>query len=163
MSDTSSVDIPLTRQSKVTSKVTPGVSRVVSAFVAAGSGAVLGLAAWLDPSPLGHSTHTQLGLHPCTFLSLTGIPCPMCGATTTFSLMAEGSVVTGVLNQPFAALLFVLTVMIFAISLAESVQPRRRWQRVADRFGPREGALATLFLVLMALGWLYKIVLMSIS
>jgi hypothetical protein len=160
MSETPTVDAPV-NPAATPSRVTPTVTRVVSAVVAVGSGAVLGLAAWLDPSPLGHSTHTQLGLHPCTFLSLTGLPCPMCGATTTFAMMADGRVFSALLNQPFAALLFAITLVVFAISMAETLQPRRRWQRVADRLGPREGTLATIFLVLMGLGWVYKIAQMS--
>jgi len=134
----------------------PLVSRVVSAGLAAGTGAVLGIAAWLEPAAEGHGTHLQLGLGQCSFLQLTGQPCPMCGATTTFTLMAHLRPVDALINQPFAASLFLMTVLVFAISLAEAVDPRGRWGRIVRRLEPWEGHLATAFLLAMAIGWAYK-------
>ncbi len=43
------------------------------------------LAAFLKPHPSGVGTHQQLGLPPCYFLALSGLPCPACGMTTCFS------------------------------------------------------------------------------
>ncbi len=137
------------------------ISRFVSLFLALGTGLVLAIAIWLDPSPLGHSTHTQLGLSTCSFLSVTGYPCPMCGATTTFTLMAHLRPIQAVLNQPFAALLFCMTVGVFGVSVAEVVQPRDRWIRFSDWIEPWEGRLAAAFLGFMALAWFYKIYLMG--
>ena len=59
--------------------------------------AVFVIAIKLDPyqgdgSPLVMATHQQLGLPPCTFLEVTGIPCPACGMTTSFSLLIRGDV-----------------------------------------------------------------------
>ncbi len=56
---------------------------------------VWGLARWIDPydaegAPKMRSTHEQLGLPPCRFLQLTGRPCPSCGLTTSFALLAHG-------------------------------------------------------------------------
>lgn len=58
--------------------------------VALGLAAVLGLARWLVPDPRGYGTHTQLGLGPCAFLVMTGLPCPSCGMTTAFSWAVRG-------------------------------------------------------------------------
>ncbi len=135
--------------------------RALSGVVALGTGVVLGLAVWLEPAVAGHSTHTQLGLSPCTFLSFTGYPCPMCGATTTFALMADLRPLAALSNQPFAAFLFVSTVGAFGVSLAEVLQPRGRWGRIGALLAPIEGRLAVGFLAFMALGWVYKIVAMS--
>src|SRR5690606_22474872 len=104
--------------------------RLVASMLALGSGIVLALSSWLEPSSYGHSTHTQLGLGACSFLGLTGYPCPMCGATTTFALMAHLRPVDALLNQPFAALLFLLTIGTFGVATAELLQPRGRWGRL---------------------------------
>ena len=56
---------------------------------------VFALAAILNPYdeaglPRTHGTHRQLGLPACTLKALTGISCPSCGMTTTFSLLMHG-------------------------------------------------------------------------
>ena len=130
--------------------------RLLAVALAGLSGAVLGVARWLEPSPLGHSTHLQLGLRPCTVLSWTGWPCPMCGATTTFALSAEGRLWEALGNQPFALLLFVLTVGTFAVAAAEAVFPRRRLSRFVAWVEPWEVAGAVGFLVAMGVGWAGK-------
>jgi hypothetical protein len=139
----------------------PMVARLTSLFLASGTGGVIATAAWLQPDPEGHGTHLQLGLSTCSFLQLTGQPCPMCGATTTFTLMAHLRPFEALINQPFAAGLFLLTVGVFAISVAEVIDPRGRWGRLIDRLEPYEGIAATAFLVSMGLGWAYKAWLMA--
>jgi hypothetical protein len=37
-------------------------------------------------------THRQMGLPPCTFKSMAGLPCPSCGMTTSFALLIRGDV-----------------------------------------------------------------------
>lgn len=54
--------------------------------------ALLGLSVWLRPDGAGHGTHTQLGLPPCGFYSMTGLPCPTCGMTTAFAFTVRGQV-----------------------------------------------------------------------
>jgi hypothetical protein len=148
--------------SRVRSRFTSAqLSRLASIPLAAGTGTVLGIARWLEPSATGHGTHLQLGLRPCTFLTLTGYPCPMCGATTTFALLAHFRVIDAISNQPFAALLAVLTLAIFGISAAEILLPRDRWTRLLAWIEPSEGSLAVGFLLAMGAGWLYKIWLMA--
>ncbi|MFN4261600.1 MAG: DUF2752 domain-containing protein, partial [Gemmataceae bacterium] len=63
--------------------------------IALGLSAVFGIAWWLNPyQPSGEArrmeTHRQLGLPPCTFKVLSGLPCPSCGMTTSFSLLIRG-------------------------------------------------------------------------
>lgn len=131
--------------------------RIGSACLALGALALLAVSAWLEPANAGHGTHTQLGLPGCTFLQLTGLPCAMCGATTTFALMAELRWAEGVANQPFAALLFVLTLAVASVSAAEALLPAGRWTRLAAAVEPFEGRAAIGFLAAMMLGWTYKI------
>ncbi|HLJ12412.1 MAG TPA: DUF2752 domain-containing protein [Planctomycetaceae bacterium] len=49
------------------------------------------LAFALRPDPRGFGTHQSLGLPPCTFRALFGIPCPSCGMTTSFSHFIHGN------------------------------------------------------------------------
>lgn len=135
--------------------------RLMSAAIAVGLGLVFALAALLEPSIHGHGTHTQLGLANCTFLELTGQPCPMCGATTTWSLLAHFSPIEALINQPFAALLFAIASAVFGVAVAETIDPRERWSRILAWLEPREGILAVAFLGVMMVGWVYKMALMS--
>jgi hypothetical protein len=52
--------------------------------------AVFAVAGRLEPSKTGYGTHTQLGLPPCLFASVTGHPCPSCGMTTAFAWFVRG-------------------------------------------------------------------------
>lgn len=59
--------------------------------------AVFGVGAVLHPyeadgKPKSQETHRQLGLPPCSFYAVTGLPCPSCGFTTSFSLVAHADV-----------------------------------------------------------------------
>ena len=87
----------------------------------------------------------------------------MCGATTTFALLAHLRVLEGVLNQPFAALLFGMTVWALVVATLEVMRPRNRWGLVYERIAPWEGLLAIGFLGAMVIGWIYKISYMYID
>jgi hypothetical protein len=84
-------------------------SRVVWGVVLLMASAVLVTAALLSPSPAGHGTHTQLGLPPCGFLLVTGVPCPGCGLTTSFSHMIRLQLAGAAAANPFGIALFMLT------------------------------------------------------
>ena len=148
-------------QETAQSGTTAGQVRVASLVVGIGALGVLGIARWLDPAASGHSTHLQLGLQPCSFLAVTGWPCPMCGATTTFALLADGHVLEGLWNQPFASFLFLANAVVAGISLADAAWPRGRWRRNGDAVRPHEAQLAVAFVVAMLLGWIWKIALMK--
>jgi hypothetical protein len=80
--------------------VTPVLTRRVRlgvVVVVAGLVALFAAAAWIDPYgpdgvPHRMGTHQQLGLPPCNFVRLTGYPCPSCGMTTSFALLAHGDI-----------------------------------------------------------------------
>lgn len=136
------------------------VDRAVGFSLAVPAWLVLGIARWLEPSPLGFGTHTQLGLGGCTMLTFTGWPCPMCGMTTTFSLLAHGRVVEAFVNQPFGPVLFALTVaaaLLGTVDLVGAPGAIRKAMAVVQR---REQLYAILLLVGLFLGWVYKAVLM---
>ena len=82
--------------------------RLLAAAVAVGCLAVLVTAASLRPSPTGVGSHTRLGLQSCSFLDRTGLPCPACGMTTSFTWMARGNLAAAAYVQPMGAVLFIL-------------------------------------------------------
>lgn len=54
-----------------------------------------------DPTdtPL-YGIHTQLHLPPCLFKVITGLPCPFCGLTTSFTLLTHGNLGHAFLANP---------------------------------------------------------------
>ncbi|MBW1782435.1 MAG: DUF2752 domain-containing protein [Deltaproteobacteria bacterium] len=55
-----------------------------------------------------------LPLKKCTFLSLTGYPCPFCGLTRSFWAIADGNWAVALHNAPLACLVYVVTALLFA-------------------------------------------------
>jgi len=54
----------------------------------------------------------------CTFLRLTGYPCPSCGLTRGFVAMAHGQWLAVLCACPLAALLYAATALLFAVNTA---------------------------------------------
>ena len=75
------------------------------------SALVLMTAFALTPSPDGHGTHTQLGLPPCGFFVITGLPCPGCGLTTSFAHLARLNLLGAVRANIWGVPLFVGVVL----------------------------------------------------
>ena len=137
--------------------MSPPVLRMTSAVLFLGATSVLLLALWLSPDPSGVGTHTQLGLKPCIVMSMLDLPCPMCGMTTTFSLMADLRPLDAFLNQPFGVLLFMITVTVAAVSGLEIVYPKKRWNVIVGMVESRKRWLVGVFSLGFFGGWLYKI------
>jgi hypothetical protein len=85
------------------------LGRLVWLFFFAAPAIVFGIALTLSPNPVGHGTHTQLGLPPCGFLLVTGLPCPGCGLTTCFTYMVHGDVVGAASANPFGVMLWLVS------------------------------------------------------
>jgi hypothetical protein len=49
-----------------------------------------GLAYCVTADPSGRGTHQQFGLPPCVVLTLTKLPCPTCGMTTSVAHFVRG-------------------------------------------------------------------------
>jgi hypothetical protein len=119
------------------------------------SAMVLIVARLLNPSSRGVGTHEQLGLPPCPFLFLTGIPCPSCGLTTSFAHAARLDFFSSLITQPFGLIAFFLTVIAIPLSIFLS---RRRisWSELMQaRIVKRLTYVAIAFYVL---SWFYKII-----
>ncbi|MBI1762852.1 MAG: DUF2752 domain-containing protein [Acidobacteria bacterium] len=120
--------------------------------------ATLGLARYLHPSARGFGTHEQLGLPACTFLTLTGIPCPSCGLTTSFAYAAHWQWLHSFVAQPFGFLAFCLTAL--SIPLAFYLLYRRVvWEQLLHARATNRTIYA--LLVIYLLSWCYKIYVMT--
>ena len=129
--------------------------RLIATVVCIACLALLAVASGLTPNHNGHSTHKSLGLPPCTLLSLTGVPCPSCGMTTSFAHAAEGRLDHAFITQPGGALLALMTAMAVLVSGYIAVTGRN----IAVYFRPLLSTRAvTVFLAFLLAAWVYKIV-----
>ncbi len=129
--------------------------RLVGGGVAAVSAFLLGVAAWLDPSPAGLGTHSQLSLPPCGWIMTMDLPCPTCGMTTAFAHAADGNLVGSFVAQPMGAVLAVAT----AIALLVGTYTVATGSRVAALFGRLcNRRAAWLFGTAFVAAWIYKII-----
>ena len=131
--------------------------RLVGLGFVVGAGGVFAVARYLEPSPHGLGTHHQLGMSPCNFLTLTGIPCPGCGLTTTFTHIAHGNFLEALGTQPFGVVLFALMTLSFFLGLGDLVLGKSWVQGGMDFFWKRHKVLLGLFFTGMFLGWVFKI------
>ena len=115
--------------------------RVLWGCLAVGGLAVLCAALWIEPDPRGYGTHTQLGLPPCGFLTLTGFPCTGCGLTTAFSYGVRGQWWLAGTANPLGLVLFLIVCATIPISVLAVV---RGWSfaAVVDRLSLNRWALA---------------------
>jgi hypothetical protein len=116
---------------------------------------VFALAAWIHPydadgRPRSMATHTQLGLPPCSMVLLTGKPCPACGMTTSFALLAHGDVPNSLHANWVGTLLAFVWLALIPWALTSAIRGRL--------VGIRNGELALtvsvgVVLTLMLLRW----------
>ncbi len=114
---------------------------VICAVALAG---VLGIARWLTPDDRGFGTHEQLGLPPCAFYALTGIPCPSCGMTTSFAFAVRGRLLSAAWTNPGGCLL--------AIGAAGTIPWCLASAAVGRTIGLRSPERAAIMAVLIVLG-----------
>jgi hypothetical protein len=91
--------------------------------IAVGLVVVFAVATWLRPydesgRPRHMETHVQLGLPPCTFRVVTGVPCPSCGMTTSFALLVRGDVANSLRANAVGTLLAVFCLALIPWCLA---------------------------------------------
>jgi hypothetical protein len=118
-------------------------------LIAAGLVAGFVLAYRLNPYKDGkvwyEETHTQLRLPPCTFKWVTGLPCPSCGMTSSFSLLVHGDLWNSLLANAVGTLLALFLMAVIPWNLACAV--RGRWVGVRSL----ESALLRVVLVFFTL------------
>jgi hypothetical protein len=101
-----------------------------------------------DGTPRTMETHRQLGLPPCSFKTMTGLPCPSCGMTTSFSLLMHGDIWNSLQANAVGTLLALACVLFVPWSLASVFMARPMFVRTVEKplmFGIV--ALVTLMLI----------------
>ena len=121
------------------------------------TGVIFAIALYLEPAVEGVGTHHQLGMSPCNFLVLTGIPCPGCGMTTTFTHLAHGNIGIGIGTQPFGALLFFGMIWSFFLGLWDLLFGREAVRSFAHFISRWQKPFFLFFFSGMFLGWVFKI------
>ena len=130
---------------------TSRVALVALAVVLVG---VLGIARWLNPDNRGFGTHEQLGLPPCAFRVLMGIPCPSCGMTTSFAFVVRGQLASAAWTNPGGCLLALGVMGLIPWCLASAVAGRTLGIRSPER------AAMGVILVVLAIslaGWAVRL------
>jgi hypothetical protein len=128
--------------------------RLIGAAVAVCAAGLLGVAAWLEPSPTGLGTHSQLAMPPCGWILMADVPCPTCGMTTAFAHAANGDLLLALQAQPIGGLLAVGV----AMALLAGAYTAATGSRVAVLFARLWGRRAAWVLGLGLGGaWIYKI------
>lgn len=130
--------------------------------IVAGLVLVFAIAIWLKPygadgQALTQETHRQMGLPPCTFYKLSGLPCPSCGMTTSFALLIRGDVLNSLRANAVGTMLAALCLAIVPWGLASVVLKRTLF------IVSMEQALLRIvvgFLGLMMFRWLIVVALM---
>src|SRR5439155_22813895 len=124
--------------------------------IAVGLMVVFGIAIWIWPynektgEPLSMETHTQLGLPPCQFYLVTGLPCPSCGMTTSFALLMHGDVWNSLRANWVGTLLAVFCLLLIPWCLASAARRQLLFIRSIER---RIMWPAVVFLSLMLIRW----------
>jgi hypothetical protein len=129
--------------------------RVLLVVLAAGLAVVLGLARWVTPDKRGFGTHEQLGLPPCAFRVITGIPCPSCGMTTSFAYVVRGQLLVAALTNPGGCLLALGAIVLIPWCLVSALAGRTIGLR-----SPERAAVVTVLIVvaLSAVSWTIRII-----
>ena len=95
-----------------------------------------------------------LAFHRCTFLLITGYPCPFCGVTRSFWAMAQGHWTAACLNGPLGVMVYGAMVFFCGINLLALL---RRRIVLPGRIVQHPRALAVLLGVLVAVHWAYRL------
>jgi len=129
-------------------------ARLLTGLIALGCLAVMGVAAWMTPSPAGIGTHCSLGLPPCSWVDRLDIPCPTCGMTTAFAHAADGHFLQSFKTQPLGTVIALGVAVTFWLTLTDTV--------LGSHLGRSMLTLGRAWLlwtigILALLAWLYKI------
>jgi hypothetical protein len=130
-------------------------TRLVAMAVLGACIAIWCAAAYLKPAVAGIGTHQQLGMAPCSLITMTGYPCPTCGMTTAFAWAIRGKFLASFAAQPVGFLLAILTA-ITAVQAVYVLSRGKMWTLNWYRTTPFRLAAFSVAVVLG--GWIYKVI-----
>ena len=110
--------------------------------------------------PLVMSTRVLCNLLPlrrCTFLWLTGYPCPFCGFTRSFLAIGEGDWTFAIHNCPLAFLVFVMAMLFLAGNLTALLLNVRISRGRLLRVRPNMARLLGIVIVVVLMNWAYRL------
>jgi hypothetical protein len=131
-----------------------GQLRLVLGAVGLGLVLLLAIAAMLKPSPSQLGTHQQLGLPPCTFLAIFGIPCPTCGMTTAWADLMHGELFLAFKANTSGVLLAVLAMTASPWLLISAV--RGCWLGWKPN-GTATAYISTVIIVISLVQWVFRL------
>lgn len=128
--------------------------RIGALLISLSALAVLVTAALLPPAAKGLGTHQQMGFPACAWMATTGLPCPTCGMTTSFSHFVRGNWVGSIYVQPMGFVLALLTGALFwaGLYIALTARPIHRLLRQLPMVW-----LIGAFMAMGIAGWGWKI------
>jgi hypothetical protein len=135
----------------------PPHERLLLTVLGLGLIGLLVLARCLAPSPMDLGTHQELGLPPCSFRVLFGLPCPSCGMTTAWAYLVRGQVLAAARANCGGMLLGVLAVLAVPWSLISAAGGR--WTAWTPN-GTAVAWASTGLLVVMLVQWAWRLWLM---
>jgi Protein of unknown function (DUF2752) len=125
-----------------------GQLRLLLGAIGLGLVCLLAVAALLKPSPYLMGTHQQLGLPPCSFLVLFGIPCPTCGMTTAWAYLMHGDLISAFRANCGGVLLAVLAMAAAPWSMISAALGRWFiWRPNGNVIGCASGVIIAITLV----------------
>jgi hypothetical protein len=127
----------------------------VLALLAVGLSVLLAIAAVLHPDPHHFGTHRQLGLPPCTFYDLFGVPCPTCGMTTAWAYALHGEIFQSLQANTGGALLAMLAIVAAPVLLVTAIRGRRFAWLPGDRWSVW---IASGLLAVVLVQWGYRLI-----
>ena len=103
--------------------------------------------------PLG-----SLPLIPCTFLWLTGYPCPFCGFTRSFWAFSAGDWTYALWNAPLSVVVYLLFAGMFIWNAAALIKGVRIKRGAILRLGRRQtNWIITFISLLFLIHWVYRL------
>jgi hypothetical protein len=82
-----------------------------------------------DGTAKRQASHTSIGMAPCRFQEMAGMPCPSCGMTTSFALLVRGDVINSMRANWVGTGLAVFCALFVPWCVVSSIRGKYLWVR----------------------------------